>query len=181
VGLAGTVGWYDYSFADESLGLPVDFYRAKIAPGAAEYLGGYEEILQRHRDRLTARHMGMGAHWMDGVNVKLEMSDEEFLDLLCRKLRGQLEELSARAERIVVFTHHVPFGQLLPKNRPDRFAFAAAYMGSGKLGEVIGEFPKVTHVYCGHSHWPARIQVGQVAVVNVGSTYTDKKLEILEF
>jgi Icc-related predicted phosphoesterase len=180
VGLAGTVGWYDYSFADESLGLPVDFYRAKVAPGAARFLGDYEDILERHRDRLTDRHYGMGSHWMDGVHVKLGMSDEEFLDRLCRKLRSQLDDLSRRAERIVVFTHHVPFSELVPRGRPDRFAFAAAYMGSPKLGEVILEFPKVTHVYCGHSHWPGRIQVGRVSVVNVGSTYTDKKLEILE-
>jgi predicted phosphohydrolase len=180
VGLAGSVGWYDYSFADESLGLPLEFYRAKIAPGAAAYRGGYEGLLERHRDQLTPRHYDMGAQWMDGVYVRLGMSDEEFLATLCARLRGQLADLSARAEQVVVFTHHVPFGGLVPTGRPDRFAFAAAYMGAGCLGEVILEFPKVRHVYCGHSHWPGRMNVGQVSVVNVGSTYTDKRLEVLE-
>jgi hypothetical protein len=40
VGLVGSVGWYDYSFADESLGIPADFYRAKVAPGAAAPIAG---------------------------------------------------------------------------------------------------------------------------------------------
>jgi predicted phosphohydrolase len=180
VGLAGSIGWYDYSFADASLEMPEDFYRAKVAPGAAEYLGGHETILERHRHRLTERHRGMGVQWMDGVNVRLGMSDEEFLWLLCGRLRAQLADLSGQCERIVVFTHHLPFGDLVPSGRPDRFAFAAAFLGAGALGDVIREFPKVTHVYCGHSHWRGRTQVGQVAVVNVGSTYTRKRLEVLE-
>ena len=30
------------------------------------------------------------------------------------------------------------------------------------------------------SHWPTEIFVGGINVVNVGSTYTDKKLKVLE-
>lgn len=180
IGLAGSIGWYDYSFADASLDMPEDFYRAKVAPGAAEYLGGHEAILERHRGRLTKRHLDMGVRWMDGVHVRLGVTDEEFLGLLCARLRSQLLDLSARCERIVVFTHHLPFGNLVPSGRPDRFAFAAAFLGAGALGDVILEFPKVSHVYCGHSHWPGRKQVGHVAIVNVGSTYTEKRLEVLE-
>src|SRR5688572_9575180 len=35
VGVAGTVGWYDYSFAQPELGVPRRFYEQKVSPGAA--------------------------------------------------------------------------------------------------------------------------------------------------
>ena len=180
VGLVGSVGWYDYSFREESLGIPEAFYRAKLTPGAAEYLGGYGELLERHREHLTGRHYSMGARWMDGVYVKLGMSDEEFAALLVEKLARQLAEIAPRVERIVAFVHHLPFADLVPRNRPDHFAFAAAFMGTERLGQVLLDCPKVTHVYCGHSHWRRSVRVGHVRVVNVGSTYVDKRLEILE-
>ncbi|MCK4602873.1 MAG: hypothetical protein KAU28_10435, partial [Phycisphaerae bacterium] len=87
VGLVGSIGWYDYSFRCESLGIPTDFYRAKVAPGAAKQLGGqYRELLERHRDRLTERHFSMCMRWMDGAHVRLGISDEAFVELLADKL-----------------------------------------------------------------------------------------------
>jgi len=180
VGLVGSVGWYDYSFADVSLDIPIDFYKAKLTPGAASYLGGHEELLETHRHRLTPSHLSLGARWMDGVHVRLPMSDENFVAMLAERLQRQITELSGRTDRIVAFVHHLPFGELVPAGRPDRFAFAAAYMGAGRLGAVLLESPKVTHVYCGHSHWPDDRQIGHIRVVNVGSTYTKKRLKILK-
>ncbi|MFW6133756.1 MAG: metallophosphoesterase [Planctomycetota bacterium] len=180
VGLVGSVGWYDYSLRDMSLGIPQPFYRAKVAPGAAARLGGHDELLEAHADELTQRHMAMGARWMDGANVRLGMSDEQFANLLARKLARQLDELAPRVERIVAFCHHLPFRELVPPDRPDRFAFAAAYMGAAALGEVLLSCPKVTHVYCGHSHWAGRRTIDGRTVVNIGSTYEQKNLEVLE-
>ena len=87
---------------------------------------------------------------------------------------------NAAAMSIVAFMHHLPFRELVPRDRPDRFAFAAAYMGTQKLGDVLLACDKVSHVYCGHSHWPGRHRIGHVNVINVGSTYVEKKLESLE-
>jgi predicted phosphohydrolase len=180
VGLVGSIGWYDYSFREESLGIPEPFYRAKVAPGAAEALPEHRQLVEAHRPQLDERQYALGARWMDGAHVRLPMSDEQFLARLCDTLERQMEHLARRAERIVAFVHHLPFRELVPRNRPDRFAFAAAFMGSERLGEVLLAQPKLTHVYCGHSHWPGRCRLGGVEVVNVGSTYRDKRLEILE-
>lgn len=180
VGLVGSVGWYDYSFREEALDVPKDFYEAKIAPGAARYYGGHEDLLARHAERLTDRHHSLSARWMDGVHVKLPYSDAEFVAVLADRLAGQLAELAPRVDRIVAFMHHLPFEQLVPRNRPDRFAFAAAYMGSERFGEVLLDCPKVTHVYCAHSHWKTRARIGRIEAVNVGSTYVQKHLEVLE-
>lgn len=180
VGLAGSIGWYDYSFADEALGIPEAFYEAKISPGAAVELGGYAELLDAHRDRLTERNLAIRSRWMDGVNVRVGMSDKAFNELLCGRLAEQLEALSAKVGRIIAFVHHLPFAQLVPRDRPDRFAFAAAFLGSPRLGEVLLNCPKVTHVYCGHSHWTSELKIEHITAVSVGSTYTEKHLEILD-
>ena len=180
VGLAGSIGWYDYSLRDESLGIPVEFYRVKMAPGAAGRLGEHADILERYKGVLGERQLSIVTRWMDGWNVRLGSSDEEFLALLAGKLRRQLADLSARSQRIVAFLHHVPFAELVPPGRPDRFAFAAAYMGSPLLGRVLQEFPAVRDVYCGHTHWPGVHQIGPIRVVNVGSTYTEKHMEVLD-
>lgn len=180
VGLAGSIGWYDYSFAEKELQMPEDFYRAKMAPGAAAYLGEHQNLLDRHEGVLQDRHYSMGVRWMDGVHVRLGVSDEEFVTLVTQKLRGQLADLAPQAKQIVAFVHHLPFDEFVPRGRPDRFAFAAAFMGTHRLGQVLLECPKLTHVYCGHSHWPQRQQIGRLTVVNIGSTYTEKRLETLE-
>src|SRR5688500_13559233 len=41
VAIVGTVGWYDYGFAHEPLGIPRRFYENKVSPGAAERLAEY--------------------------------------------------------------------------------------------------------------------------------------------
>jgi predicted phosphohydrolase len=179
VGLVGTIGWYDYSMRDESLGIPLEFYQAKMAPGAAEYLGRHD-LVQRHTAELTDRQMGMAARWMDGKFIRMDISDEQFTNLLADRLSEQLAQVSPGADVVAAMVHHLPFAQLVPAGRPQRFAFAAAYMGSTVLGQRLLACPKVRYAYCGHSHWPMRIQVGHITAVSVGSTYDHKRLEILE-
>jgi len=180
LGLAGSIGWYDYSFRDEALAIPEAFYRAKVAPGAAARMAEHHGLVAAHGDVLSDRQLSIGTRWMDGEHVRLDMSDEEFLERLTGRLERQLAALAERADRIVAFLHHLPFGELVPRGRPDRFAFAAAYMGSRRLGEVLMSCPKVTHVCCGHSHWRRRRRIAHMTVINVGSTYTEKYLETLE-
>ncbi len=179
VGLVGSIGWYDYTFRFESLGIPEDFYAAKVAPGAAAYLSEHRHLVEMHRDALTPAHLEMGSRWMDGVHVKLGMSDPEFVEFLALRLAGQLDDLAPKVDRIVAFTHHLPFRAMIPQGWPGRFAFAAAYMGSQRLGDVLLANPKVTHVYCGHSHRSDELRMGRISVTNVGSTYVEKKLVTL--
>jgi 3',5'-cyclic AMP phosphodiesterase CpdA len=184
-GLVGTIGWYDYAFRDTSLGIPLPFYERKIAPGAAEYYGGYEDILTDHAAELAERHLGIGARWMDGWRVRLGMNDVAFLEMLLERLADQLALLAGQCQRIAAFIHHVPFADLLPPPRrdrplPDRFRFALAYMGSPRIGEVLSACPAVRWVVCGHSHWPTRRQIGKIEAINIGSTYIHKRLEVID-
>lgn len=177
VALVGSIGWYDYSFADKSLGIPNAFYQAKVAPGAASI---HRELLDAHQGELTDRAMAIRSRWMDGKYIRLGMSDQEFCRMLADRLAGQLADMSERAQRIIVFMHHLPFAEMLPKGRGDSVAWAWAYLGAEVLGKTLLAFPKVTDVYCGHSHWHMARKIGQLNVINVGSTYSHKRLEVLE-
>jgi len=181
-GLVGSVGWYDYSYRERRLKIPLEFYKAKVSPGAAEKFSEHRHLLETYRGKLADWHMNMNARWMDGVRVRMNMTDEEFLDYLVGKLRGQLDRFQADAgvRRVVAFVHHLPFRQLVPTGRPPVLAFAAAYMGSDKIGRVLADCPKLTHVFCGHSHWRDAVQIEKIKVINVGSTYTQKHLEVLD-
>ncbi|MFW6062405.1 MAG: metallophosphoesterase [Planctomycetota bacterium] len=179
VGLVGSVGWYDYSFRDPALGIPLEFYRAKLSPGAARYYGR-RDLIDRHADAVTDEQMRIGARWMDVEHIRLPMSDEAFAEHLTRRLTAQLKEMTLRTRQIAVFLHHLPFEELLPHNRPAKFRFAGAFLGARRMGEALRRFAAVSHVYCGHSHWRARKRVGHMHAINVGSTYTDKHLDILQ-
>jgi len=181
-GLVGSIGWYDYSYREEHLKIPLEFYRAKLAPGAAERSPRHRPLVEKFRGELADWHFNIGVRWNDGVYVRMPMTDEEFLDYLLAKLRRQVDALQAdpAVERVAAFVHHLPFRQLVPPDRPPRFAFAAAFMGSDRIGEVLRGCGKLTHVFCGHSHWRGRCRVDGVEVVNVGSTYDRKHLEVVD-
>ncbi len=179
VGIVGTIGWYDYSFAQPALGIPRRFYERKVSPGAAAYFKEYRDLLDPSDD-VPAEAMEIVARWNDGRFVKLHRSDEHFLDELLGMLRGQLQRVSAsKTQTIVAATHHLPFRELLPPSHSAQWDFTKAYLGSEKLGQLLLEFPKVKHLFCGHSHFAAQAQIGRISAVNIGSGYRQKAFQTL--
>ena len=114
------------------------------------------------------------------MKVRLPISDIEFTQRLAAKLRTQLESVTEDADRVVAGIHHLPFEEMVPRPAAPNWAFASAFMGSELFGEVLQDFPKVSHVYCGHSHQQRRCRRGQLECINVGSTYREKRYELLE-
>ena len=175
--IVGSVGWYDYSFAQESLGIPHRFYEAKVSPGAAEQLEEWSFLLERDDD-IPPHAREVIARWNDGRFVKLHRSDAAFVQELCEQLESQLT--SATTSRIIAPIHHLPFRELLPPSRNAQWDFAKAYLGSERFGELLLRFPAVTDLFCGHSHFPAEAAVGHVRAVNIGSGYRSKTFKILD-
>jgi predicted phosphohydrolase len=179
IAFVGSVGWYDYSFRYEDLGVPLRFYEAKVGPGAAERLTECRHLLADSDDvPEAARHIS--ARWMDGPNVKLPFSDPEFTDLLVERLDHHLTGLPDRVSEVVALIHHLPFADLIRRRGDPSWDFAAAFLGSPRFGEVLLRHPRVAHAYCGHSHQRARIRKGGLECINVGATYRDKRFEVLE-
>jgi len=179
VGIAGSIGWYDFSYRPEELGIPLRFYEEKIAPGAASRLGGYDHLLADVTD-VPPSAFQIGTRWMDGEHIRLPMSDLDF----CHRLLGRFEEhltrLSEECERIVVGLHHLPFPELVPPASKPSWAFASAFLGSPQFGEVIRRFPKIRCVLCGHSHKSDRLHVDHIECINVGCTYREKRYEVID-
>jgi Icc-related predicted phosphoesterase len=172
IAIVGSVGWYDYSFARAELGIPKRFYERKVSPGVAAREAGYADLLSR-TDDVSGQAMELFARWNDGVYVKLGRSDEAFLGELLELLEGQLREV-ADAKTVIGAVHCLPFAELLPPSHSAQWDFGKAYLGSGKIGELLATFLNVKRVYCGHSHFPARARVGAVDAINIGSGYRSK-------
>jgi hypothetical protein len=176
--IVGSVGWYDYSFAQDSLGIPHRFYEAKVSPGAAEHLEEWSYLLERDDD-VPPHAREVVARWNDGRFVKLHRSDAAFVEELCAQLESQLVAAS-QATRIIAAIHHLPFAELLPPPRTAQWDFAKAYLGSRRFGELLLRFANVTDVLCGHSHFPAEATVGHVRAVNIGSGYRSKTFKSMD-
>jgi predicted phosphodiesterase len=171
VAIVGNIGWYDYSFAQPSLEIPRRFYEAKVSPGAAEHLSEFSHLLG---DDVSPHARQIVARWNDGKFVKLHRSDEQFLDELLNEMKSQLETLR-HMKRIIAAVHHLPFAQLLPPSHNSQWDFAKAYLGSGRIGELLLGYPNVSHVFCGHSHFAIGATVGHIRAINIGSGYREKK------
>ena len=176
--IVGSVGWYDYSFAVPELGIPRRFYEQKVSPGAAARLAEFAALLAR-RDDVSAHAMEVVARWNDEKFVKLHRSDEAFLDELLAGLRGQLDGLRD-VPHVVVAIHHVPFAELLPPRRGAQWDFARAYLGSARLGRLLRAYPNVRLVMCGHSHFGAEAEIGELRAINIGSGYRAKTFRAIE-
>src|SRR6478672_11534542 len=75
--IVGSIGWYDYSFAQESLGIPRRFYEHKISPGAAEQFEHMAHLFEP-ADDIPPHAREVIARWNDAKFVKLHRSDEAF-------------------------------------------------------------------------------------------------------
>src|SRR4051812_43339529 len=178
VAVVGSIGWYDYSMSQESLGIPRRFYERKVSPGVAERSEEYRHLFEA-ADDLGPVAREVVARWNDGRFVKLGRSDGAFVDELLDQLRGQLESVR-EARTVIAAVHHLPFRELLPPAHNIQWDFAKAYLGSERIGELLLEFPNVKHLLCGHSHFPAHSRVGHIDAINIGSGYRSKTWAMLE-
>ena len=178
VAFVGSVGWYDYSYAQASLEIPQRFYRQKVSPGAARHFDEFRHLLEPGED-IPPRAMRVTARWNDGRFVKLHRSDEQFLGELTARLDRQLHHL-AHVKTVVAATHHLPYRELLPPSHSAQWDFAKAFLGSDAIGGTLLRHKNVRHAFCGHSHYAAETRIGHVHAVNVGSSYRAKKFLTLD-
>ena len=58
--------------------------------------------------------------------------------------------------------HHLPFRELLPPPHSAQWDFAKAFLGSERIGQLLLARPNVRHVFCGHSHLPMDVNIGEI-------------------
>ncbi|NLE28565.1 MAG: hypothetical protein GX629_02705 [Phycisphaerae bacterium] len=175
IGFAGNIGWYDYSFRDPQLAVPLRFYQAKIGPGRAMRLEEWQHLLDPN-DELLPIHSDITSAWRDGQFVRLNMTDEHFVETLLARLRTDLEDLSAKTEKIVTVLHHLPHRDLVWYRGDANWDFAAAFLGSDKFGELLQQFPKIQLCLAGHNHRAEVVKSSAMEYIAIGSTYLEKQL-----
>ena len=153
VAIVGSLGWYDYSFAQESLGIPRRFYEAKISPGAAERFDEYAAMFEPSDD-IAPHAREVMARWNDGKFVSLHRSDVQFLDELLAMLQSQLNALCHhphmhRGDSPVALSRASPaatlgavgFCQGVSRQRADRKTFAGISECADRSSAGIVIFP----------------------------------------
>jgi 3',5'-cyclic AMP phosphodiesterase CpdA len=179
VGIVGTVGWYDYSFRDESLGIPLRFYELKAAPGYALSHPALRELVDPDSS-LPFKALAARSYWNDGRMIRWKLDDQAFTALTLERLERQLEAVEGQVRAVVAITHHLPFAEMLLRRDDPSWAFGNAFMGCVGLGQVLLRHEKVTHAAFGHSHSRGRQRIGHIEAVNVGCTYAKKRYEVLD-
>jgi len=179
VGFVGTVGWYDYSFRDETLGIPIRFYEHKAGPGFARATAGFAHLFQPG-EVLPERALAARSYWNDGRMVHWALDDRRFHDLTLERLEAQLAAIESQVRTVVAVTHHIPFVEMLRRKSDPSWAFGNAFMGSVGLGHTLLRHDKVSHAIFGHSHTRDRRRVGHIDAINVGCTYRMKRYDAIE-
>ena len=124
--------------------------------------------------------MEITCRWMDGQRVNLPHNDLAFTQLLAAKLRSHLASVHEACERVIVTLHHLPFAELVPHSIVPTLEFATAFLGSEVFGETLLDFPKISHAFCGHSHRAKSCRKGNLLCQCVGSTYREKRYEVID-
>ncbi|HWL95614.1 MAG TPA: metallophosphoesterase [Phycisphaerae bacterium] len=177
--IVGSVGWYDYSFRPSLMKIPLRFFQSKVAPGAAARMDEWQHLVERGDDLCEAA-MQVTTRWMDGVRVKLPMTDAAFTEYLADKLRSHLDTVVGKATRTLAAIHHLPFAEMVPHSPIPDWEFATAYHGAELFGEVLLDYPQVSHVFSGHCHRERRLRKRHLNCMSIGSTYTAKRYEVLD-
>ncbi len=179
VAFVGTIGWYDYSFRDEAVGIPLRFYEHKVAPGYARHDWRFGHLV-RTTDDVSPAGLRANSRWMDGEMIRWGLDDRRFNQLTIERLEAQLAAVEPRVRTIVAITHHVPFAEMLKRKADPTWAFGNAFMGSVGLGETLRRHDKVRHVVFGHSHARDARDIGPLRATNVGCTYRMKRYDAIE-
>lgn len=178
VGIVGSVGWYDYGFADAELQIPRLFYERKMSPGAVLSLREPQDLIEA-ANAAPEPARELVARWNDAKYVHLGMSDEAFVARECDRLHRELQTLHDKRQ-VIAAIHTLPFEELLPPMKGGQWNFAKAFLGTPRIGEVLKRFDNVSHVVCGHSHYPVEAQVGLMKAINIGAGYRSKRFVVID-
>ena len=146
VTLLGQTGWYDYSFADPTLGVSLEAYRR----------GRFGKLL-----------------WTDKQMVRWPGVDDEALTAWMAERLARDLAAAPRDRPAIVVTHMLPFAELAV-SRPLPWGFVRGFLGASILGDVIGAAARsgleVARVISGHTHFARRAEIAGAAGIVAAET-----------
>jgi hypothetical protein len=146
VGFVGSLGWYDYSFADPRLGLSDDDY----------WRGRYKDEIWWDKGMTFWSPRGRAGHETAGKRLR----DPEVCHGMVTTLESHLQAVEDHVDQIIAVVHTLPFQQTLPRSDPPYYL--DAFTGSEKLGTTLSAHPKVTHHIGAHKHLNGDWTIGNI-------------------
>lgn len=147
VGFVGSLGWYDYTFADPRLGLgKEDYWRGRH--GDDIWWDKRKTFWPPPFDR--AARAKAPASGVRGASTADRMRDGEICAEMAERLEAHIASVENRAARIVAVIHTLPFFEGIPRSEPPRYL--DAFTGSERLGRVLEAHPRVRFCIHGHKH-----------------------------
>ena len=143
VGFVGSLGWYDYTFADPRLDLDANDY----------WQGRYEDEIWWDKEM---------TFWPSSSNPGIRARDPEVCSEFADALAGHIAQIEKRVDRIVAVIHTLSFVDTLPRSDPPYYF--DAYAGAERLGRVVEANAKVTHCINGHKHISGGWTMGHIQV-----------------
>lgn len=140
IGFCGNMGWYDYSFRNPKLEIPLEHYKNKH----------YEFLI-----------------WMDKVYVRFtprlkRLTDQEITQRLFNEFIRHYEAIQSKTETVVAVFHHTPFRQAIIYTDNKIRDYYCAFLGSQRFGEYILTTNKIKLVIFGHLHHSKRLELPTV-------------------
>lgn len=143
VAIAGSCGWYDYSF-----------FRAE-----------FREQVTESALRDQTLH---GMQWGDRTRTAFRQSDGRLMTdpEIARQMENILDAQLTQLDRdpaiqhVVCATHHQQYEHMVRRAGTLPWEFFNAFMGSRRMGEIIDKHSKVGHVIYGHTHTLGEYRLG---------------------
>lgn len=156
--IVGSVNWYDYSWSIE----------------------GLRRAYPDEEHRLQSKRFTRGRH-NDANFIRWPHDDESFTRLVADNLERHLQEALARAERVIVATHHPPYyglgiGRDGPPVALDSFLWDA-FLGNARVERLLTRHAdRISFAFCGHTHDERENHLGPIRGYNIGGDYNHKRL-----
>ncbi len=161
--LVGSMNWYDYSWALESL----------------------RRHFPAEEHRLRSKRFTRGRH-NDANFVRWSFDDSAFTAHVAAVLERHLEAALAQTAKAIVVTHHPPFrGISFPSTgRTDDVDLLlwAAFGGNSRVEALLARHAeRIPFAVCGHTHRDCENTLGSIRGFNIGGDYHYKRLLCLEW
>jgi len=160
--VAGSINWYDYSWAIDRL----------------------PKLADDWRDRLRTKRFLRGRH-NDANYIRWDLDDERFTREVVGALKSHLTRALSWVPAALLVTHHPPFRELnYPHPEPVQLdgLLWEAFSGNRALEQLIeSHCERIPFAFCGHTHYAREANLGPTRGVNIGGDYHFKRLVRLQW
>lgn len=161
--LVGSINWYDYSWAIDSI----------------------RKLFPEEESRLATKQFTRGRH-NDANFVRWAFDDAAFTNRVVDRLESHLADSLTQVPRAIVVTHHPAFYNIaFPRSALPRVLDSYlwdAFAGNTRLEAILAVHPdKVPFAFSGHTHRSRQADFHGIRGYNIGGDYHFKRLLWLEW